>query len=247
MLSPYEVRAVNTATDSENKIHDNRVAAQYGFRGGLVPGVVVYGYMAEPVLAHFGAVWLDRGAMQVRFQQPFYDGELVVVRGELDDAGALHLKAEREDGTLCATAIASIPNAQPDPALYPNHPLPDPDARPDPTPDSIVPGALLGSFTKLLDSADLISPARILELSNHILMRNFRLGPWIHVSSEMTNLSAPQIGDEISVRGRIHERFNRKGHELIVLDVGLLANGGRPVQEVRHTAIYRLCDDLATR
>ena len=42
------LRAVNTAPDSENKMHDDRVAAQYGFRGGLVPGVTVYGYMTVP-------------------------------------------------------------------------------------------------------------------------------------------------------------------------------------------------------
>ena len=39
----YRVRAHNIAADSENKIHDDSVARQYGFAGGLVPGVVVYG------------------------------------------------------------------------------------------------------------------------------------------------------------------------------------------------------------
>src|SRR5580700_3166969 len=130
-LPAYEVRAVNTATESENKIHDDAVAGRYGFRGGLVPGVTVYGYIAQPVLAHFGAGWLDRGAMEVRFQQPFYDGDLVIVRGELDGAGALHLKAEREDGTLCATASARLADVQTATTLYPEHPLPD--SRPDPT------------------------------------------------------------------------------------------------------------------
>lgn len=41
----HRVRAVNTAPDSENKMHDDRVAAQYGFQGGLVPGVTVYAYI----------------------------------------------------------------------------------------------------------------------------------------------------------------------------------------------------------
>src|SRR5271155_364058 len=70
-------RAVNTAADSENKIHDDQVAAQFGFRGGLVPGVTVYGYLAARALDYFGEAWLERGAMDVRFQHPIYDGEEV--------------------------------------------------------------------------------------------------------------------------------------------------------------------------
>ena len=39
------VVARNDAEASENRIHDDRVAAEYGFRGGLVPGVTVYAYL----------------------------------------------------------------------------------------------------------------------------------------------------------------------------------------------------------
>jgi len=45
-------------------------------------------------------------------------------------------------------------------------------------------------------------------------------------------------GDEISARGRILDRFDRKGHEFVVLDVMLLV-GDRLIQTVRHTAIYK--------
>ena len=42
-LEPYRVVAFNTAHDSENKIHDDATARRFGFGGGLVPGVDVYG------------------------------------------------------------------------------------------------------------------------------------------------------------------------------------------------------------
>src|SRR5260221_8317804 len=87
----YRVVAHNTAADSENKIHDDRVAAQYGFRGGLVPGVTVYGYMTAPVVQHFGEAWLAGGAMEVRFLQPVYEGQEIVVQAEQDASGALKL------------------------------------------------------------------------------------------------------------------------------------------------------------
>ena len=79
-MTPFlRIRAVNTASDSENRIHDNHVAAEYGFRGGLVPGVTIYGYMAAAVINHLGAEWLHRGAIDVRFFEPYYDGEEVVI------------------------------------------------------------------------------------------------------------------------------------------------------------------------
>ena len=37
----YAVRAHNAATESENRIHADDVAQQYGFKGGLVPRVTV--------------------------------------------------------------------------------------------------------------------------------------------------------------------------------------------------------------
>src|SRR5438093_611879 len=81
-LPLYRVRARNTSADSENKIHDDTVAASYGFRGGLVPGVTVYGYMTVPIVARFAHDWLERGSMQVKFHQPFYEGEDVSVHAE---------------------------------------------------------------------------------------------------------------------------------------------------------------------
>ena len=71
--APYQVRARNGAAASENKIHDNDVARQYGFAGGLVPGVTIYGYMTRPALDWFGAEWLSRGTMSARFVRPFYE------------------------------------------------------------------------------------------------------------------------------------------------------------------------------
>jgi len=35
--------------------------------------------MAAAIIEHFGSAWLERGAMDVRFFQPFYEGEQVAV------------------------------------------------------------------------------------------------------------------------------------------------------------------------
>jgi hypothetical protein len=232
-LPLYRVRAVNTAPDSENKIHDDQVAAQYGFRGGLVPGITVYGYMTAPIVEH-APEWLEHGSISVRFLEPFYDGDEVIVRGEATDDGSIRVTAERENGSVCAIGTAMIAAAALQPAWYPEQPLPR--ERPAPAHGNLVPGTLLGTLVEKIDTAE---PRRLLQFSNEILMRNFQLGPWIHAASEVTNWTAAGPGEEISARGRIHGRFDRKGHEFVVVDVMLISSGTRLLQTVRHTAIYQ--------
>src|SRR5262249_50843590 len=72
-LPEYHVKARNTSSSSENKIHDEQIARQYGFRGALVPGVTVYAYLTHPLVEAFGAAWLERGTANVRFAKPIHD------------------------------------------------------------------------------------------------------------------------------------------------------------------------------
>ena len=259
----YRVRARNTSVDSENKIHDDETALQFGFRGGLVPGVTVYAYMTVPLVAQFGLDWLERGSMQVKFHQPFYDGDQVLVKAESDDdvnAVKVSITAEREDGTVCATALATInddSNWLGEPQLTQNLSLTSTDARPIPSRDLLVAGTLLGTLIETLSVPDsstldklderlpvytsagaVAHPFTLLALANQILVSNYKLGPWIHVASDLKNWSAVRNREEVSVRGRIADCYERKGHEFVVLDLELRVDQ-RLVQQVRHTAIYR--------
>ena len=40
-MKSWQATALNTAPDSENQIHSDEMAKEYGFKGGLVPGVTV--------------------------------------------------------------------------------------------------------------------------------------------------------------------------------------------------------------
>lgn len=268
-LPVYRVRAKNTAVDSDNKIHDDTVAAKFGFRGGLVPGVIVYAYMTAPLVERFAFEWLERGSMQVKFHQPFYEGETVFVHAEVDDDSEptkIIVKAEREDGSVCATGMATVSDdsrwlGEAAIADFPEQALPEFSARPEALRENFVEGAWLGSITEKLDlqiagkeylrSIDeclpiyqganaLAHPGYLLGRANEIFVRNFKLNPWIHVGSDLINYSAARDGEELSVRGRIREVFQRKGHELVSMDLLFVANGTRLVQQVRHAAIYKL-------
>jgi len=228
-METYRVRARNTAPDSENRIHDDRTAALYGFRAGLVPGVTVYGYLTVPVVDRFGADWLARGGMRVRFLQPVYEGDEVVVTVSGNDVAA------SKDGTVCASGeIFWSEDAPPDLALYPEQPLPA--VRPPASAESLAPGRVLGTLYAALPAPD---EEALLTLSNHLLMQNVQLKPWLHAASEIRHFSLALDGERLSVRGRVAERFERKGHKFVVLDIVVTA-GDRLVQHVRHTAIYEL-------
>ncbi|HSO73431.1 MAG TPA: hypothetical protein VLU47_01215 [Blastocatellia bacterium] len=264
--SIYRVRARNTSVDSENKIHDDAVAASYGFRGALVPGITVYAYMTVPLVERFGLDWLERGSIQVKFHQPFYAAEEVIVNARVDadsEPTKVSLTAGRIDGTVCATAMATIndPSAWLGEAGvidYPRAPLPEAESRPEASRESLVAGAPLGTLSEkfelpdatLLESLEerlpvyfgsqaVAHPFALLRLSNQILMSNVKLGPWIHTASDLINRSAVRNGEDVSVRARVRECFERKGHEFVVLDVLVIADRDRIVQQVRHTAIYR--------
>lgn len=50
----YHGVAFNEAPDSPNQIHGDSVVAQFGFEGGLVPGVIVSAYLAHTAVAAWG-------------------------------------------------------------------------------------------------------------------------------------------------------------------------------------------------
>src|SRR3954467_4637610 len=108
-LAPYEVSAYNTAHDSENKIHDDETARRFGFGGGLVPGVDVYGYMTHLPVMRWGRAWLDHGSADCRFFKPVYDGDEATVTATEAD-GALEIAVESR-GVVCATGRAALPDA----------------------------------------------------------------------------------------------------------------------------------------
>ncbi|MDH4075292.1 MAG: hypothetical protein OEW29_05090, partial [Acidimicrobiia bacterium] len=148
-LPGHELVAYNTAVDSENKIHDDDVAARFGFTGGLVPGVDVYAYLCQPALAHWGARFLDSSRVSVRFDAPIYDGETTRIAGTLDAGGVLRAEALTANGTP-ATLEAQLLGARATPpttVAAPTNP-----ERPPACPEVLVADVPLGSYTTQIDA-----------------------------------------------------------------------------------------------
>lgn len=265
-LPTYTVRAHNSSEASENKIHDNDVAKQYGFRGGLVPGVTDYAYMTRPIAEALGRPWLEHGSMSARFIKPLYEGEMTSVIATVTSVSAdgvsFDVNALNADGELCAAGTAALlasPPAAPAPDAVPRAARPS--ERPDASPESLAVGTILGTLddvfrmepvhreylAQIADDLALYqgpdAPAHsgyIIRLANRVLHDNVRLGPWIHVSSEVQHFALLHDGDRLTTGAIVTDLFERKGHEFVDLDVLILANETTPVMRVQHRAIYKV-------
>jgi len=264
-LPEYHVKARNTSSSSENKIHDEQIAREYGFRGALVPGVTVYAYMTHPLVEAFGAAWLERGTANVRFLKPIHDGEEVRLAGVITSRDAkiitATVTATTAVGGECATLSATLPAGTPvsvNLAQYPLAPLPA--DRPLVTREHLASLVALGTpinpydgerqaeyLERVSDGLALYRGARgwahpgfFLDQANKALSQNVRMSPWIHVGSVVRHLGGARVGETLSTRGKVRSLFEKKGKEFVEADLVLVAGERRPVAHVLHTAIYRL-------
>jgi acyl dehydratase len=260
-LAPYRVVGYNYAEAHDNKIHSDEVAAQFGFKGGLVPGVGVYAYLTQPVVAAFGREWLQRGALTAKFLKPVYHGEEVCVRSRVTGEATLGLELCNPAGTLCAIGEASLPKARAAIKASDFPPRALPAQRPAATIANLPVGTVLGSLDWQLDLAALEAkflydvratlplyfgaaavchPAFYLAQANEILMANVTLGPWIHTASAVQHYDVPRDGERLSLRGTVAAAYEKRGHEIVTLELGLFAAATRPLARLQHTAIIRL-------
>ena len=87
-------------------------------------------------------------------------------------------------------------------------------------------------------------PGWLLSQANLILAANYDLPPWIHVASAVQHYRAQKQECAVETRGSVREKFERKGHHFIVLDLGLFAEK-RCLATIRHTAIFRIAPRAA--
>jgi hypothetical protein len=251
-MAEYTITARNTATENENRIHADDVARQHGFRGGLVPGVTVYGYVATG-LADPG--WVERGGAEVRFRKPCYDGDLLEIC--LGPDGAIEVRAR---GEVCVTGRSSTGRSStgaesPGPAVVSRDLAPDRGHRPPASQSSLAPGTSLGRIPLPADAEalagylektgvsdwtlDALHPGMLLEGANSVLAANVVLPPWIHVESSIAHRRAVRIGETVEVHAAVADEWERKGHRFVALDVAW-RSADDVVATGRHVAIWQL-------
>jgi hypothetical protein len=255
-LAPYTVEAFNTATASENKIHDDEVAKKFGFRGGLVPGAIVYAYTTHLPLERWGRAWLEHGTAECRFSKPVCDGDHVTVTA-IETAGSLDIKLECQ-GVLCATGAAALSDVVRPPALSDFRHVAQRPSRPPADETSLAVGTWLGiepvvatpeliaqyvrdvrETSPRYEADGLLHPVLVPHICNFALNRNVTLGPWMHVGSKIQHFAAARVGDSLGVRARVTSNYEHKGHLFVDIDALIVANERTPIARSEHLSIYR--------
>jgi hypothetical protein len=249
------ITAFNTATASENRIHADDVASRFGFTGGLVPGVDVFAYLAHAPAALWGRDWLSQGRMTARFGKPVYDGDEAVLTANEQADGSLDL-ALAARGVDCAGGRAWRHDERPVPSWPAEAPLPRPEERPAASPESLPVGRVLGTLREiyfadvglshlqntrqepdLFDGGDIANPAYMLRRANYVLAQSVRLGPWIHLESDVRLHGLIRDGELMETRGEVVENLEKNGHRIVTLDF-TVSSRERLAMSGRHWAIY---------
>jgi acyl dehydratase len=256
-IPPYHVSAFNTATASENKIHDDATAQRFGFKGGFVGGVNVYAYMSHQPLQRWGRTWLERGTGAAKFAKPVYGGDIAKVVA-VEDADGMELTV-RSEGVLCATGRAALPADLPAvPALSDFKAVPPRTERTAANEASLRIGDWLGMTPLLVTQAfqaqdlediretdpiyareGIVHTGTVIRCCNWALSHNVILPAWIHMGSTVRNLGIARVGDTLNVRARITKNYEHKGHKWVELDAMVVANETTPIIRATHIAIYR--------
>ena len=263
VLQPYSVKAHNYATAHANRIHEDTVAASFGFKGGLVTGIALYAYLVHPIVAEWGSAFFDSSDVRVRFLQPVYDQEQLTAAPRKPGSDTIEVNLEGPDGAVRAVAsyTKSLGPEPPDIIEFPFEPLTERSNLTEARIANLKPGTTLGSLEWTNDPSELeagflrdmredlsifrgpegiIHPAYLLAQANEILMRNTILGPWIHTGSDIRHFGLPTRKSRLSLRGKIADSFERKGHELVSLDLALIEDQKRVLASIKHTAIIHL-------
>lgn len=265
----FSACAYNPVPESENRIHSDEVAHRFGFRGGLVPGVVVSAYLVHPAIETWGIDWLSRGRAEVVVEHPVYDGEdFDVMVDDASEDGYVARLLGASGGDVRARATVALPSAAPvAPNLRGDARISAGHQRPLATRDIFErfrevglgavrvrwPEAEITTYTK--DPADMprllqqqadgyANPAFVLGMSNWALAANVRMSPWLHLQTEHQNFAAIPPGSELVVEQRIADLFEKKGHEFVDVDLAAFHLDGRPVMSATLRAIYKLRGDV---
>jgi hypothetical protein len=259
----YRIVARNTAVDHTESIHDDGQARQFGYAGGLVPGIVIYGYMTHILAERWGDEWIQRGFMSSRSVRPAYEGESLVIAATDGDDGLVHFDA-RKEGAEKPVAIGAGSLGGPVGEVPPADSMrifPMPEEPPLASVGAIPVGHEMGTRTteltremleEYVDSLDetyaaykrrgIFPPSYLQEATTHIERANFVYEtPTIYVASTAQTFREIRVGDVLECPGKVTGFFEKNGNHYVEVEM-LVISKGEVIARVTRESIYRARD-----
>lgn len=254
----YEVQTHNDADASENRMHSDEVARQYGFEGALVPGVTVFGHMCYLPIKEEGIDWMVNNRAEVRFISPAYDGDILTIEHEQQVGGGETLCIDATKETLARMTHQHEPDyavnetfaiAPSDQAvtrkpiswqeIHLQEPAPAHHFTADADTNRRLAERINDDLSLFQSDEAPVHPFWLLRECNAAFVRSFVLPAWIHVGSTITFHRPIRTGENVEVRMVPTAKWDKKGHEFTTLYIPFLVNDEVRV-EVEHTAIYKI-------
>ena len=257
--------ALNTAPDSQNQIHGDELAKEYGFEGGLVPGVTISAYLVHPMIDKWGLDWLERGYSNCQITSPLYDNEKFTVESDFMNDFRANSTLIRDSGVVSANAEVSInqdkltlPKLRGDRLVSESH-VP-PEATKEVWEKLKIDGCLAHKYhwggpdsLIYLREEELLPPILqpkehgfsnlcfLLGCSNWILSGNAYMNPWVHLQTISQNYRPVSYDTELIAEMEINKIYEKKGHEFIDVFVNLFDESDEVcVMTINLIAIYKL-------
>lgn len=257
--------ALNTAPNSANEIHGDQVARDFGFKGGLVPGVTIAAYLIHPAVEAWGELFLEHGYAHVRVGSPLYHEELFEV--QLSDPGENRYSAEliKSDQQVSANGEVGILLT---PATPPERRFDSIAATdfvgPAATPERWQllhengcqafafrwgPKATMQSYMAdpnkmpalLRGDTPFANMSFLLGLSNWVLAGNAHMNPWVHLETWSQNYGPVPWNTLVVAEMQVKAFYERKGHKFVDVDVALFNDDDNTcVGTISLRAIYQL-------
>ena len=270
MAQDWKGRAYNQVPHSKNEIHGDKVAKDFGFKGGLVPGVTVSAYLMHPAAVSYGMDFLERGFAHVRVNSPLYDEQAFDVQIESqtrnqEQGGKGYSAVLVPDGAApCATAEVHIAETTIEP----------PGRRGDDLGDKLA--ALVPATRENMETLqksgckaftyrwnadhemstylrersqmaepysvdEYANPSFILGVSNWVLAANATMNPWVHMETRSQNYAPIPQGTRVVGEMEIIGLFDKKGHEFVDALINVFdVESNRCYSSIELRAIYKL-------
>lgn len=253
---------LDEAPHYKNSIHDDAVARARGYKAALIPGAFVYGHISRLAVEAWGAAWVERGAMSVRFRKPAYNHDDIVVSGSstVDDGEAARSEVlvRNGDGEEIASGWIALPRE-----TRPSEPsrklelLLSPELPPAVAAGELPIGGLIRSRERLLsiddvdvsrtafaedhplyEKAGFVHPGMLMRLAMGDVNSGWRFpSAVVLVEAEGQHFRPVFPGQRLRTAGWIDEVYERKGKHYFVSQEHLLADG-KIAAHFRRTQIY---------
>jgi len=261
----WSAKALNTAPNSENQIHGDDMAKEFGFKGGLVPGVTVSAYLLHPVIEKWGLDWLEKGWAKCKITLPLYDKEnFTVYFNEISENKILsNLKNTNKIVTANAEAallegIPKAPKIRNDKIAIENYqgPRSSKEIWMKLKKDGCMAFEYFwGGKNPLIylrdqnNLPDLLNPSKkgfsnlsfLLGCSNWALASSAYMNPWIHLQTISQNYQALPFNSSVIAEIQVNEVFDKKGHEFVDVDVNLFKQEDKScIMTINLLSIYKV-------